>query len=147
LGEAPWNCIAYVLEDRANVRDYVPLREYSVERFDQMMAERGYRPVTDLVDLEPSANDPKPLTPHRPQPLDPRALAFEPGVDKVAIYALPGEAIEHAAIQFGGETGDRAGWWYHKLGTGPLIRTRTVDDMADDLQFGHPFRIYARPSA
>lgn len=113
-----YNCIAWTV----GVRNEWVWPGTRVEDFDALYGKSGY------------------------QALDTLDLSHDPKLEKVVIYGLPprseGGPIEvtHGALQ------DEAGRWTSKIGTQPLIRHQSVEDLAGG-SYGEPVRVYVRPRA
>lgn len=113
-----YNCIAWTV----GVRDGWVWPGTRVEDFDALYGKSGY------------------------QALDTLDLRHDPKLEKVVIYGLTprneGGPIEvtHGALQ------DEEGGWTSKIGTQPLIRHRSAEDLAGG-SYGQPIRVYVRPRA
>ncbi|WP_426733087.1 DUF6209 family protein [Myxococcus faecalis] len=111
-----YNCIAWTLGNR-NEWVWPGTR---VEDFDQLYAQQGY------------------------QPLDTLDLSHDPTLEKVVIYGrkpVTGNGpleVTHGALM------DEQGRFTSKIGTQPLIRHNSADDLTGP-SYGAPVRVYVRP--
>ncbi|WP_426749208.1 DUF6209 family protein [Myxococcus sp. Y35] len=111
-----YNCIAWTL----GVRDEWVWPGTKVEDFDKLYADQGFKPL-DEVDL-----------------------SHDPNLEKVVIYGLKrktgsGEIeVTHGALM------DEQGRFTSKIGTQPLIRHNSADDLSGP-SYGEPVRVYVRP--
>ncbi len=84
-------------------------------------------------------------------PIDTLDLAYDPDVERVALYGHPTHpgaqdsaydwSVTHAALQ----RPQDEGWWTSKIGDMPLIRHRDADDVGGPA-YGEVFRVYERPA-
>lgn len=109
-----YNCIAWTV----GVRDEWVWPGDTVQAFDALYAKSGYRPL-DALDT-----------------------SVDPKLEKVVLYGVEsrngGLEVTHGAKQ------EPDGQWTSKLGTEPLIRHSSLDDLVG-ASYGKPVRVYARP--
>lgn len=110
-----YNCIAWTL----GIRDEWVWPGTTVKDFDALYAKSGFKP------------------------LDSMDTSLDPKFEKVVIYGntLRGSAeieVTHGARQ------DPSGEWTSKLGTQPLIRHKTLENLVGP-SYGEPVRVYVRP--
>ncbi|WIG95227.1 DUF6209 family protein [Myxococcus sp. SDU36] len=111
-----YNCIAWTV----GVRDEWVWPGTKVEDFDKLYADKGFKPL-DTVDL-----------------------SHDPDLEKVVIYGLKPRSgtgpleVTHGALM------DDQGRFTSKIGTQPLIRHNSADDLSGP-SYGEPVRVYVRP--
>jgi hypothetical protein len=111
-----YNCIAWTL----GIQDEWVWPGTRVEDFDKLYAKQGYQPMSS-VDL---SND--------------------PNLEKVVVYGLKPKSgtgpieVTHGALM------DEQGRLTSKIGTQPLIRHNSADDLTGP-SYGEPVRVYVRP--
>jgi hypothetical protein len=111
-----YNCIAWTL----GIQDQWVWPGTRIEDFDKLYAKQGYQPLSS-VDL---SND--------------------PNMEKVVVYGLKPKTgtgpieVTHGALM------DEQGRLTSKIGTQPLIRHNSADDLTGP-SYGEPVRVYVRP--
>lgn len=111
-----YNCIAWTL----GIRNEWVWPGTRIEDFDALYAKQGYQPLS-TVDL---SND--------------------PSLEKVVIYGHPPKNGKGAIEVTHGAIMDEQGRFTSKIGTQPLIRHTSADDLTGP-SYGEPVRVYVRP--
>lgn len=111
-----YNCIAWTL----GIQDEWVWPGTRIEDFDKLYAKQGYQPMSSLD------------------------LSNDPNLEKVVVYGLKPKTgtgpieVTHGALM------DEQGRLTSKIGTQPLIRHNSADDLTGP-SYGEPVRVYVRP--
>lgn len=111
-----YNCIAWTL----GVRDEWVWPGTRVEDFDALYAKQGYKPLSEVD------------------------LSHDPNMEKVVVYGHPPKDGKGAIEVTHGALMDEQGRLTSKIGTQPLIRHDSADDLTGP-SYGQPVRVYVRP--
>lgn len=111
-----YNCIAWTL----GIRDEWVWPGTRIEDFDKLYAQQGYKPMDSLD------------------------LSHDPNMEKVVIYGLPPRTGNGPIEVTHGARMDEQGRFTSKIGTQPLIRHNSADDLTGP-SYGQPVRVYVRP--
>jgi hypothetical protein len=111
-----YNCIAWTL----GIRDEWVWPGTRVEDFDKLYGKEGYKPLNSLD------------------------LSHDPNVEKIVVYGLkPRNGTGPMEVTHGARM-DEQGRFTSKIGTQPLIRHNSADDLTGP-SYGEPVRVYVRP--
>ncbi|HZI15938.1 MAG TPA: DUF6209 family protein [Myxococcus sp.] len=111
-----YNCIAWTL----GIRDQWVWPGTRVEDFDKLYGKEGYKPLKDLD------------------------LSHDPNVEKIVVYGLKPKTGTGPIEVTHGARMDEQGRLTSKIGTQPLIRHNSADDLTGP-SYGEPVRVYVRP--
>jgi hypothetical protein len=111
-----YNCIAWTL----GVRDEWVWPGTRIEDFDALYARQGYQPLSSVD------------------------LSHDPNLEKVVIYGHPPASGTGPIEVTHGARMDEQGRFTSKIGTQPLIRHNSAEDLAGP-SYGQPVRVYVRP--